>query len=262
MEIMKTAPGRKKILLTFILILLLLLAVLNFLYALIVSRAHSGSPFFVVWILFGFLFCGLAVMLRFHLFSRLPVLLKGMMAVGAGLCLLLLLVTQALVISGMDARGVPELSYVIVLGAQVRSSGPTVVTRYRLEKAMQYLSENPDTKVIVSGGQGWNEPAPEAVVMKEYLVSHGIPEAGVLTEEQSRNTEENIRFSAGMLDPSEDSIGIVTNNFHIFRAVSIARKQGYRNVYGIAAPSNPLYLPNNMLRESFGIVKDFLCGNL
>ena len=57
-------------------------------------------------------------------------------------------------------------------------------------------------------------------------------------------------------------MGIVTNNFHIFRSVRIAQKHGYRHVWGIAAPSTEFHLLNNMLRESFGITKDFLEGNL
>ena len=57
-------------------------------------------------------------------------------------------------------------------------------------------------------------------------------------------------------------MGIVTNNFHLFRGMRIARKAGIVNVCGIAADSNPLYLPNNMVRESLGLAKDFLAGNI
>ena len=54
----------------------------------------------------------------------------------------------------------------------------------------------------------------------------------------------------------------LTNNFHVTRAAALARKQGLTNVYAIAAPSDPAYLPNNMFREFFGLTKDFLAGNL
>ena len=57
-------------------------------------------------------------------------------------------------------------------------------------------------------------------------------------------------------------VGIVTNNFHVFRSVAIARKQGLADVCGIAAPSTAFYLPNNLFREVFGITKDALWGNL
>ena len=55
---------------------------------------------------------------------------------------------------------------------------------------------------------------------------------------------------------------IVTNNFHVFRALGIARKQGYANVEGLAASSVLGMGPNNLLREFLGVVKDFLVGNL
>ncbi|MCI9142979.1 MAG: YdcF family protein, partial [Lachnospiraceae bacterium] len=55
---------------------------------------------------------------------------------------------------------------------------------------------------------------------------------------------------------------IVTNNFHMFRALGIARKQGYANVEGLAAGSVLGMGPNNLLREFLGVVKDFLVGNL
>ena len=57
-------------------------------------------------------------------------------------------------------------------------------------------------------------------------------------------------------------IGILSNNFHIFRAVRLARKQGMTQAVGIAAPSKKEYLPTNMLREFCGVLKDFLLGNM
>lgn len=58
------------------------------------------------------------------------------------------------------------------------------------------------------------------------------------------------------------SAALVTNNFHVARALALARRQGLTDVSAIAAPSDPLYLPNNMFREFFGLTKDFLMGNL
>ena len=98
--------------------------------------------------------------------------------------------------------------------------------------------------------------------MKEYLISHGVDEERILLETKSKNTKENLKNAKEMFDPDHDQVGIVTNNFHVFRALSLARKEGIRNCCGISAGSTPLYLPNNMLREFLGVVKDFLCGNL
>lgn len=84
------------------------------------------------------------------------------------------------------------MDYIIVLGAQVKESGPSVVLRYRLDRAVSYLKENDNTLVIVSGGKGINEPATEASVMKEYLINEGINEERIIIEDKSNTTKENL----------------------------------------------------------------------
>ena len=74
----------------------------------------------------------------------------------------------------MNVKPVKNLDYIIVLGAQVKESGPSVILRYRLDRAVSYLKENDNTLVIVYGGQGANEKATEAIVMKEYLVNNAM----------------------------------------------------------------------------------------
>ena len=176
--------------------------------------------------------------------------------------LVFILSTQCMVISGFRNNAKENLDYIIVLGSQVKPSGPAVVTRLRLEKAYEYASANPDTIIIVSGGQGSNEPASEASVMKDYLVERGIDENRILMEDKSTNTSENLQFSQSLLDIKNSSVGIVTSEFHVFRALAIAKKCGYSDIYGIPARSVRTYLPNNMIRETVGLTKDFLMGNL
>jgi uncharacterized SAM-binding protein YcdF (DUF218 family) len=156
-------------------------------------------------------------------------------------------------------RADPGMDYIIVLGAQVKEDGPSVVLKYRLDAAYDYMTENPDTMCIVSGGQGVNEPFSEAEGMKEYLLKNGIDRSRIILEDKSTSTAENFKYSKVLLKQPYDSVGIVTNNFHMFRAIHIAKAQGLKNVCGIAAPSNTIYLPNNVLRECLGILKDWMC---
>ena len=81
-------------------------------------------------------------------------------------------------------------------------------------------------------------------------------------EDKSTDTSENIAFSSVFLDMENDSVGVVTNNFHVFRGVHLARHQGIKNVCGISARSNVIFQLNNMVREFFGIMKDLVYGNL
>ena len=205
----------------------------------------------------------MAAAARLELWHKLPAGGRTAIVITAVCCAAVFIITEARIAAvGFRTQQEENLDYLIVLGAQVREDGPSVVLQYRLDTACSYLEKNPDTVCIVSGGQGWNEPYPEAEGMRRYLLDKGISEERILTEEESRNTLENIQNSMGMLNPGKDRVGIVTNNFHIYRGCAIAEKAGIRNVYGVAAPSKFLYLPNNMFREFFGVVKDVLRGNM
>ena len=98
--------------------------------------------------------------------------------------------------------------------------------------------------------------------MRGYLLQAGIEESRILVEDASSNTYENLVFSGELLDRENDKVVIVTNNFHVFRALSIAKKQGYHKAEGLAASSVLGMGPNNLLREFLGVLKDFWVGNL
>ena len=144
----------------------------------------------------------------------------------------------------------------------MKENGPSDVLERRLKSAISYLEANPDAKVIVSGGKGQNESISEAQGLAEYLMQAGIAEERILKEEASANTTQNLRFSGEFLDKKEDSVVVITNNFHVFRALHLAKKAGYENVTAQAADAYPVMLPNNLLREFFGVIKDWFCGNL
>ena len=147
-------------------------------------------------------------------------------------------------------------------GSSVEDFRPSYVLQKRLDKAIEYLNANSETKVIVSGGQGYNEPISEAEGMQGYLETAGIDPERILMEDASTNTTQNLIFSGELLDKSEDSVVVITNNFHMFRALAIARKQGYAHVEGLSAGTYPVTVPNNLLREAFGVVKDFMANHL
>lgn len=222
-----------------------------------------GTWFFLIWGCLGLVCLALAAILRSErLMAAIPGWIKGICC-GIFLAGLLLFCTvEGMILSQYNAQAKPGADYCIVLGAQWKTTGPSEVLRRRLDRAAAYLTENPDTKVIVSGGQGSNEIMSEAAGMRDYLVEAGIAQDRILLEDKSSNTYENLVFSGALLDPENAEVVIVTNNFHVFRALGIARKQGYANVEGLAASSVLGMGPNNLLREFLGVVKDFLVGNL
>lgn len=147
---------------------------------------------------------------------------------------------------------------IIVLGAQVRGRKVTDSLRRRLDQAVEYLTEFPGTRVIVSGGRGPGEDVAEADAMAEYLIGKGVPESLISRERFSASTRENLRYSGQYADIAKERMGIVTNGFHIYRASLIAKEEGYRNVCMIPAASNPVYQLNYLAREFFALIQFFI----
>ena len=244
-----------------IIYILIILGVLSGLYGILILQVGSGTSFWLIWEAIGLCFFGWAVLLHtgfFMTYPKIKTIFHGLVIVGV----IVLVTLCGIIATEFTAGGNQNLDYIIVLGAQVRENGPSVALRYRLDAAVDYLNENPSTVCIVSGGRGANEPFSEAEGMSEYLVKNGIEKNRILLEDKSTNTVENIRYSKELMELSYSNVGIVTNNFHMFRAVRIAKAQGLKGVCGIAADSSMLYLPNNVLRECCGILKDWMMKNI
>lgn len=235
----------------------IILCVISFLYGISILNVNSGTLFYLIWFLISAFFIIIDLLIYFKVFERYRVLKKIFIFVcSIGICIFLFILS--LIISKMNVKPVKGLDYIIVLGAQVKESGPSVVLRYRLDRAVSYLKENDNTLVIVSGGQGVNEMATEASVMKEYLINKGINEDRIIIEDKSNTTKENLINSKKIIG-NDKSIGIVTNNFHMYRALLIGKKYGV-NAVGIPSKSTSYYLPNNLLREVFAYIKFIILG--
>ena len=238
--------------------LCLVLAVACACYAFAVRNTHSGTSFWIVWLAFAVLFAILGFGLLFRWWTILPRLVRGILIAVACIGLVAFGTVESCIVSKMNAQGKPDLDYVVVLGAQVRKSGPSKALRYRLDTAADYLRNSPDTICIVSGGKGANEPFPEAQGMADYLKAHGIEEGRILQESKSKTTQENIVNSKKLIAGDNASVGIITNDFHMFRALQIAHDNGLDEAQGIAAGSPPDMLVNNMVREFFAEIKFLL----
>ena len=177
-----------------------ILAVICIIYAVIVRSTGSGTSFFLMWVGIGIVLLLLGISFRIEFWKNVPHVVKviGMVVVCIGIVSFVLV--EGCVISQMHAKGKAELDYIIVLGAQVRENGPSPVLKYRLDKAVEYLEENPDTICIVSGGQGKNEPWSEAEGMAQYLKKQGIGENRIRLEDQSLTTEQNVTNSQKLME--------------------------------------------------------------
>ena len=231
-------------------------------YCTVVFLIRSGSRFYLVWAAGGLCFLGLAVLLWFDIWSRIPLVFRRMFGILVIAGAVLFIIVEGCILSRYHDKGEEDLDYIIVLGAQMKPAGPSAVLKFRLDAAYDYLIRNENTICIVSGGQGRNEPCSEAEGMHRYLVEKGIDSGRLIMEDKSTDTSENIAYSMEIIGRKDVSVGIVTNNFHVFRGVHLAKAAGFEDVCGISAPSNIYFQLNNMVREFFGIIKDLLYGNL
>lgn len=169
---------------------------------------------------------------------------------------------QLLIAGKMNSRGEPDLDYIVVLGAQVKHDRPSRALKKRIDTACKYLKENPDTRAVLSGGQGSGEYITEAECMRRVLTEYGIEPSRLILEEASTSTKENLIFSARLAPLKEKRTGLVTQNFHVYRSLKLADHQGYERVCGIAAPSEWIYQPHFLVREGFALIKEKLVGNI
>ena len=236
-------------------IILYILAAVSIWYSYMIYSVHSGSPFYLVWTALGVVLVILGIALRAGLFKKLPVWLNIGLASIAGIAIIVIAVLLVIIVSYSRNEPKKGLDYIIVLGSQVRPDGPSRVLKYRLDTAVEYLKDNTDTVCIVSGGKGTNELDSEAAVMKEYLVSAGVDTGRIIVEDRSTTTNENIKFSKEFLTEGA-SIGLITNDVHLYRAIYLCKEQGLEDVSPIRAGSDVFYRPNNYLREVFAFIKD------
>lgn len=176
--------------------------------------------------------------------------------------LALLIGLESLVISGMNAQAPPGMDYLIVLGASVYQDGPSPGLMRRINAVTAVLDRHPDAVIIASGGQGKGEPISEAQCIRDELVKRGVDPARIVMEDRSTNTLENIAFSRAIIGNDDAKIGIVTNNYHVWRALRLAKRAGLKNAYGIASEYTGPTLTHFMVREAVSISVAFLKGNL
>lgn len=190
-----------------------------------------------------------------------PVLKAFLALVLLGIVVFGALLGQVLGGAHDDVSGDPQV--MIVLGCKLEDWGPSWMLRDRLDKALDYLKDHPEVVVVVSGGQGDNEPETEAQGMADYLAGHGVSRENIILETMSHNTWQNLNFSARHLEEAgydiKDGVIVVSNGFHLTRAKMLAGRIGFENVSVLAAPSS--HVPSRLkmyIREPIALVKSFV----
>ena len=135
--------------------------------------------------------------------------------------------------------------YYLVLGALVNPDGqPSAALAARCDTAAALLAANPDSKAVLCGGQGGNEPCTEADSMYAYLTEQkGVDPARLLREDQSTNTIQNLTNARVLIETTEGrahgdyTAAVVTSDYHLARAKMLLQRAGYEEGLGVPAPT-------------------------
>ena len=213
-------------------------------------------------------FCIAAVIVCYFLLVLLPrkhkkpaiIAFTILLSLGLSVCA----VTEGLIIHASLGAKNTDCPYVVVLGAKVNGTAPSLSLSDRIDAAHAYLTAHPDTVAILSGGQGNDEDISEAQCMFSELTERGIATSRLWLEEQASSTWENITFSLDLIEEKTgtrpNSIGLLSSEYHLFRASLFAKDCGVEAV-GIPAETSWVSLKlNYFAREVAGVWHYIILG--
>ena len=239
---------------TIIRIIILVVGIFAFWSFVDMHRLLTPSIFFLMQIGFA------AIIVIYGLvFKKIPNKAHG--AIGI-ICAIPIVFVLFLGIYGRTSNANYNEDVIIVLGAGVVGESVTRPLANRLNTAFYFWQDNPDAYIIVTGGVGNRATISEAEAMSRFLVRRGVPREQILLEEYSTSTYENLRFAMDILEEhfeGEFTGVVVTNDFHIYRAVHTARRIGM-DVTRLGADTDWYAWQLDYVREMLAVVNAWVFG--
>ena len=158
------------------------------------------------------------------------------------------------IITSEEAAQISDTDCAVILGAGIRDGKPTPMLRDRLLTGIELYKSGAAKKLIMSGDHG-SEDYDEVNTMKSYAVENGIPDNDIFMDHAGFSTYETIYRAREIFEA--DSIIIVSQEYHLYRALYIAERLGLKAV-GVAADLNTYRGQTRRdLREILARDKDF-----
>jgi vancomycin permeability regulator SanA len=162
------------------------------------------------------------------------------------------------VLSPEEAAKLEDVDCILILGCGVRDDGtPSVMLRDRLRRGVELYQLGAAPKLLMSGDHG-REGYDEVYTMKSFAVDKGIPSEDVFMDHAGFSTYESMYRAKEVFQAKK--IIIVTQTYHLFRSIYIARSLGME-AYGVDADLVGYGNANGReVREVLARVKDvFTC---
>lgn len=153
-----------------------------------------------------------------------------------------------------------DLDAIIVLGAGVKDDGtPSDILVDRLKTALEVYKAGASRKFLLTGDHGRKEYN-EVRAMKNYVKEQNVDESKIFMDHAGFSTYESM-YRARDIFKVKKAV-IVTNEYHLPRALYIARKMGIE-AYGISSDiRNYYYIKAYKKREILAQVKAFIDINV
>ena len=163
--------------------------------------------------------------------------------------------TKNQIIENSDYSDLKDIDCIIILGAGIWGDKPSPMLEDRLLEGISLYENNVSTKIIMSGDHGIEE-YDEVNTMKEFAIEKGVPSEDIFMDHAGFSSYESIYRAKEIFGAK--NIVIVTQKYHLYRALYIANKLGLK-AYGVGAdPRQYVGATYRELREILARNKDFI----
>lgn len=214
-------------------------------------------------VIFRFGFAGIYLKLKAAMLSHMPtMMILRVIQTGAVAFIIYAIVVSSFMIYAMSAAP-RDNATAVVLGAEVKPWGPSVLLRQRIDAAEKFMNDRPDVSAVVTGGKGSNEVMSEGQCMYDVMTADGIAPDRVFIEDKATNTYENIKYSLKIISENNlnSDIAIVSDSYHQLRARIIAKKADNNITVGAVNTKNNnigiAAYPSYFVREWLAIPVEF-----
>ncbi|MFO0780573.1 MAG: YdcF family protein [Candidatus Gracilibacteria bacterium] len=155
---------------------------------------------------------------------------KPLLLVGAAIGSWLIIHCAIITYDGLTDN-LQKSDIAVVFGNEVQPSGePSERLKARLQKTVELYQAGFFQKIIVSGGKG-KEGFDESLVMKNYLISHNIPENIIITDPDGNTTWQTVENTRKILEKEpQGKIMAISQFYHMSRIELAFSKNGIKNI--------------------------------
>ena len=163
--------------------------------------------------------------------------------------------TKNQILTEIEASKLEDIDCILVLGAGIWGDKPSPMLEDRLLQAISLYEDNVSTKLIMSGDHGRKE-YDEVNIMKDFAIKKGVPSENIFMDHAGFSSYESVYRAKEIF--KADKIVIVTQEYHLHRALYIANQLGIE-AYGVNSdPRKYAGQSYRELREILARNKDFV----